>query len=101
MTNSEKQRDLADPLAGEAHHESGEDIHRPLLHKLVEAQSYATPDAIAVVYEEECLTYAAIEHTSEMLATKLRVAGIGPEKRVAIGLERGLALVIGILAVLK
>ncbi|HEY1351601.1 MAG TPA: amino acid adenylation domain-containing protein [Ktedonobacteraceae bacterium] len=97
MASSEKQRAL--PATGTAHSQAAS--HQHLLHTLFETRCRASPDAIAVVYEDACLTYAALERQSAALACTLQELSIGPECRVALALERGLELVIAILGVLK
>src|SRR6185369_5109713 len=71
------------------------------LHDLVAAQAARTPDAEAVVGEEERLTYAELMARASQLARTLRKMGIGPEKRVGLCLRRTpdlLAAILGILA---
>jgi len=60
-----------------------------------------TPDAIAVVYEAESLTYAELNRGANRLAHYLRRFVSGAEIRVALCVERSLELVIGLLATLK
>ncbi|MGI8546381.1 MAG: amino acid adenylation domain-containing protein [Gemmatimonadaceae bacterium] len=69
--------------------------------ELVEAQVARTPDAVAVVYEGEQLTYAELNTRANQLAHYLQTLGVGPEVRVALCLERSLELVVSVLAVLK
>ncbi len=59
------------------------------------------PSAIAVVCGEEHVTYAALERRAAELAETLRRAGVGPEVRVGVYLERSVELVLGLLAVIK
>jgi amino acid adenylation domain-containing protein len=66
---------------------------------LIEAQMQATPDAVAVVVGEVNVSYRALEQRVAHVAAELRALGLGPDKRVAIHLERSLELVIGLLAV--
>ncbi|MGZ7457997.1 amino acid adenylation domain-containing protein [Pseudomonas sp. Ma2-10] len=73
----------------------------PTLHHLFEAQAAQRPDAVALVYEGEHLTYAALNAQANRLARKLREQGVGPEVRVGIATERAMPLVIGLLAILK
>lgn len=73
----------------------------PTLHQLFEAQAEQRPDAIALVYEGEQLTYAALNAQSNRMARKLREQGVGPEVRVGIATERAMPLVVGLLAILK
>ena len=71
------------------------------IHELFEAQAARTPGAVAVRFEEESLTYAELNERANRLAHHLRGRGVGPEVRVGICLERGLEMVVAILAVLK
>ena len=72
------------------------------VHELFEAQVARTPDAVAVVFEGEQLTYAALNGRANQLARYLQeVYGVGPEVRVALCLERSLELVVALLGVLK
>ncbi len=59
------------------------------------------PDAIAVIHEEEILTYRALDERSNQLAHYLRSQGVGKDILVGICLERSLDMIIGILAVFK
>ena len=71
------------------------------LHELIEEQVERSPEAVAVVFEQEQLTYAELNGRANHLAHYLRKFGIGPEVRVGICLERSLEMVIGLLGVLK
>jgi aspartate racemase len=71
------------------------------IHQLFEAQVERTPDAIAVVFEAEQLTYGELNRRANQLAHHLRALGVGPEVLVAICLERSLEMVIGLLGILK
>ena len=71
------------------------------VHQLFEAQVARTPDAIAVVFEAEQLTYGELNCRANQLAHYLRALGVGPEVLVAICLERSLEMVIGLLGILK
>ncbi|MDR6918790.1 amino acid adenylation domain-containing protein/non-ribosomal peptide synthase protein (TIGR01720 family) [Pseudomonas sp. 3296] len=73
----------------------------PTLHQLFEAQVAQRPNAIALTYEGEQLTYAALNAQANRLARTLREQGVGPEVRVGIATERAMPLVIGLLAILK
>ena len=71
------------------------------LHTLFEQQVERTPEAVAVVYEDERLTYAELNRRANHLAQHLRRRGVGPEVLVGLYLERSLELVLGLLATLK
>ncbi|HYH79110.1 MAG TPA: amino acid adenylation domain-containing protein, partial [Longimicrobium sp.] len=71
------------------------------IHELFEAQAARTPDAVAVRFEEESLTYAELDGRANRLANHLRRRGVGLETRVGICLERGMEMIVSVLAVLK
>ena len=61
------------------------------IHELFEEQVQRTPDAVAVVYEEQSLTYAELNARANRLARHyLRSLGVGPDRRVGICVERSL-----------
>ncbi|RMR60974.1 non-ribosomal peptide synthetase [Pseudomonas cichorii] len=68
---------------------------------LFEEQVKAQPNAIALVYEQQQLTYAQLNRRANQLAQRLLVHGIQPEQRVAICADRGVEMIVGLLAVLK
>jgi amino acid adenylation domain-containing protein/FkbH-like protein len=71
------------------------------IHELFEAQAERTPDAVAVVYEDQQLSYAELNARSNRLAHYLRGLGVKPDDRLAICVERSLEMVVGLLAILK
>jgi amino acid adenylation domain-containing protein len=71
------------------------------IHELFEAQVRRTPEAVALEFERESLTYAELDRRANRLARKLRALGVGPERPVALCLHRSLEMLISILAVLK
>ncbi len=71
------------------------------LHQLFEAQAEKTPDAVAVVYEDQQLTYRELNARANRLARYLQQLGVGPDVLVGLCVERSLELVIGILGILK
>jgi amino acid adenylation domain-containing protein len=76
-------------------------LREKLLHELFEAQVEHSPDAVAVVHERHSMTYAELNRRSNQLASYLRTKGVGPDKLVALCLERSVELVIGLLGILK
>jgi amino acid adenylation domain-containing protein len=72
-----------------------------LIHELFEEQVERSPHAVALVYEEQSLTYGELNARANRLARHLRKLGVGPEERVAICLERSLEMVVALLATLK
>ncbi|MEE1891251.1 condensation domain-containing protein, partial [Pseudomonas carassii] len=71
------------------------------LHGLIEAQVLRTPGAVAVRAEEGELTYRQLDEQANRLAHHLIALGVRPDDRVAICVERGLSMVVGLLAILK
>lgn len=71
------------------------------IHKLFEEQVRLTPDAIAVVFEGEQLTYRELNAKANQLAHYLQRLGVGPEVLVGLCVERSLEMVISLLGVLK
>ncbi|HEX8360313.1 MAG TPA: amino acid adenylation domain-containing protein, partial [Longimicrobium sp.] len=71
------------------------------IHELFEAQVERTPRAVALVCEEERLTYAELNARANRLAHHLRERGVGPDQRVALCVERSVEMVVGLLGVLK
>ncbi|MET0396796.1 MAG: amino acid adenylation domain-containing protein, partial [Longimicrobiaceae bacterium] len=71
------------------------------LHELFAEQAGRTPDAVAVVFEGEPLTYAGLEARSSRLARQLAAMGVGPETRVGVCAERSLELVVALLGTLE
>ncbi len=68
---------------------------------LIEQQVLRTPDATALVFADERLSYAQLNARANRLAHKLIEAGVGPERLVGIALERSIEMVVGLLAILK
>ncbi|WP_414587305.1 amino acid adenylation domain-containing protein [Scytonema sp. PCC 10023] len=71
------------------------------LHSLFEEQVQKTPDAIAVVFEEQRLTYSELNTRANQLAHYLQALGVGPEVLVGVCLERSVEMVVGLLGILK
>ncbi|WP_420126319.1 amino acid adenylation domain-containing protein, partial [Longimicrobium sp.] len=71
------------------------------IHELFQAQAARTPDAEAVAFEGERLTYAELNARANRLAHHLRSLGVGPDARVAVCVERSAEMVVALLAVMK
>ena len=71
------------------------------VHELIEEQVLRTPEAVAVVFQNQQLTYAELNRRANQLAHSLRNMGVGPEARVGICMERSFEMVIGLLGILK
>ncbi|MCE5291422.1 MAG: amino acid adenylation domain-containing protein [Nocardiaceae bacterium] len=70
-----------------------------LLNHAFERQALITPDAVAVEFEGEFLTYAEFSARVNRLARYLKSIGVGPETRVALGMRRSLDLVVGMYSI--
>ncbi|WP_338125273.1 amino acid adenylation domain-containing protein, partial [Pseudomonas congelans] len=75
--------------------------HEQTIHGLFEAQVARTPDALAVLHGEQRLTYRELNEQANRLAHALRKQGVQPDSRVGICVERGVEMVVGLLAILK
>ena len=71
------------------------------VHQLFEEQVKRTPEAVAVVFEEQQLTYRELNSRANQLAHYLKKLGVGPEVLVGICVERSLEMIVGLLGVLK
>jgi amino acid adenylation domain-containing protein/thioester reductase-like protein/FkbM family methyltransferase len=71
------------------------------IHQLFEEQVELTPDAIAVEFGNQQLTYDELNHRANQLAHYLQSLGVKPDTLVGLCVERSLEMVIGLLAILK
>jgi amino acid adenylation domain-containing protein len=71
------------------------------IHELFEAQAQRTPDAVAVVFEDQQITYRQLNERADKLAHYLQQLGVKPEVLVGICVERSLEMVVGLLGILK
>nr|VFJ54095.1 MAG: AMP-binding enzyme [Candidatus Kentron sp. FM] len=71
------------------------------IHQLFEAQVERAPDAMAVVFEGQQLTYQELNRRANRLAHHLQSLGVKPETLVGICVERSLEMIVGLLAILK
>jgi len=71
------------------------------IHQLFEQQVERTPDAIAVVFENQQLTYRELNNQANRVAHYLQTLGVKPEMLVGICIERSLEMVVGVLGILK
>ncbi|MBW8480960.1 non-ribosomal peptide synthetase [Actinomadura parmotrematis] len=77
------------------------DVPAGTLTDRLEAQAAATPDAVAVLFEDATLTYAELHARADALAAELRARGAGPGAIVGVALPRSLDLMVALVAVLK
>jgi amino acid adenylation domain-containing protein len=68
---------------------------------LIREQVALRPDSKAVSFEGDALTYTELDIRSTRLARQIQLLGVGPESLVCVCVERGLEMVVSILAVLK
>ena len=71
------------------------------IHQLFEAQVERTPEAVAVVYKGQELTYRGLNERANQVAHYLQKQGVGPETLVSICIERSMDMAIGLLGILK
>ncbi len=71
------------------------------LHQLFEAQVERTPDAVAVTFEDESLSYQELNQRANQVAHYLRKLGVGPEALVGACMDRSIEMMTGLLGILK
>ncbi|MBU7585509.1 MAG: amino acid adenylation domain-containing protein [Nostoc sp. TH1S01] len=71
------------------------------IHKLFEEQVERTPDAVAVVFDNQQLTYRELNCCANSLAHYLQSLGVKPDTLVGLCVERSLSMIIGVLGILK
>ncbi|HEX6046564.1 MAG TPA: amino acid adenylation domain-containing protein [Pyrinomonadaceae bacterium] len=71
------------------------------IHELFEAQARRTPDHVALVFENECLTYGELNGQANRVARYLRDAGVQSDELVGLLMSRSLRMVVGVLGILK
>jgi amino acid adenylation domain-containing protein len=71
------------------------------IHQLFEEQVERTPDAVAVVFEGQQLTYNELNCRANQLAHYLQSLGVKPDELVGICVERSLEMIVGLLGILK
>jgi amino acid adenylation domain-containing protein/non-ribosomal peptide synthase protein (TIGR01720 family) len=81
--------------------EAGVASHETTLVQLFEAQVERTPEAIALVFGEQRLSYRELNQRANQLAHHLRRLGVGPNVLVGLFLERSLEMVVGLYGILK
>ncbi|MFL1501830.1 amino acid adenylation domain-containing protein [Pseudomonas sp. S191] len=72
-----------------------------LVHELVADRARENPDAVAVKFDAQTLTYGELDRQANRLAHALITRGVGPEVRVAIAMPRSAEIMVAFLAVLK
>jgi amino acid adenylation domain-containing protein len=92
----ERRQLLVQSNYSETDHSRGE-----CLHELFAQQALRTPDAVALVFEEQQVSYRELNGRANQLAHYLRGLGVGPETLVGICVERSIEMVLGLLGILK
>ncbi|NWD72409.1 amino acid adenylation domain-containing protein, partial [Pseudomonas gingeri] len=72
-----------------------------LIHQQFEARAAGRPEAVALMYQGESLSYGELNARANQVAHRLLALGVRPDDRVAICVERGPAMIIGLLGILK
>lgn len=71
------------------------------VHRLIEEQAARTPDAVALVCEDQSLTYAELDRRANQLARRLAALGVGPDVLVGLCTERSIEMMVGLLGIHK
>jgi amino acid adenylation domain-containing protein len=71
------------------------------VHSLFEGQVERTPEAVALVFAEQQLSYRELNERANQLGHYLRAAGVGPEVLVGLCLERSVEMIVAVLGILK
>ena len=74
---------------------------RLCLHQRIEDQADRTPDAVALCFEKETLTYSQLDRRANQVAHLLQQQGVGPDVLVGLCVERSVEMVVGLLGILK
>jgi amino acid adenylation domain-containing protein len=75
--------------------------HDKCLHELFAEQAAKTPDSVALIYEDQQISYGELDRRSNRLAHYLRGLGVGPDVIVGLCVERSAEMVVGLLGILK
>jgi len=86
---------------GRAPHLPANDTQSKCVHHLFEEQVALTPNATAVVFANDQMTYAELNQRADIIAEQLQTMGVETDVPVGISLERSFEMVIGVLAILK
>jgi amino acid adenylation domain-containing protein/FkbH-like protein len=71
------------------------------IHELFEAQVERTPNAVALVFGKQSVTYDELNQRANRLAHYLQKHSVGPDVLVGISMERSVQMIVGMLAILK
>ncbi|HEV2659734.1 MAG TPA: amino acid adenylation domain-containing protein, partial [Ktedonobacteraceae bacterium] len=96
LTEAERQRILVEWNATQSSF-----LEHSCIHQLFEEQAQRTPDAVAVVFEQQRLTYRELNRRANRVAHALVAAGVEPDSFVGVAMERSIEMVVALLAVIK
>jgi amino acid adenylation domain-containing protein len=97
LLTTDEQRQLL-----EEWNQTGVDYPREVcLHELFEEQAERTPETVALVFEDQQLSYRELNRRANRLAHHLQAVGVGAETVVGIMMERSVEMVVGLLGILK
>jgi amino acid adenylation domain-containing protein len=96
LTEEERQQLLVEWNSTESEYPTDKCIHQ-----LFEEKAEQTPNAVAVVFKDQELTYQQLNQRANQLAHHLQSLGVGPEVLVGICVKRSLEMVVGLLGILK
>jgi natural product biosynthesis luciferase-like monooxygenase protein len=71
------------------------------VHRLIEEQAARTPDHVALVCEDQSLSYRELDRRSNQLARRLASLGVGPDVLVGLCTERSIEMMVGLIAIQK
>ena len=71
------------------------------IHQLIEAQAEERPHAVAIVYEDQQLTYRQLNHRANQMARHLRHLGVGPEIVVGVFMDRSIEMMVALVGIHK
>ena len=71
------------------------------VHRLIEEQAARTPDAVALVCEDQSLSYGELDRRANQLARRLAALGVGPDVLVGLCTERSIEMMVGLLGIHK
>ncbi|MBC8087797.1 MAG: AMP-binding protein, partial [Phycisphaerae bacterium] len=97
LATGAERRQLVDEWSGAGQQFSDE----PSLAARFEAQAALTPNAVALSFENESLTYSELNARANQLAHFLRARGVGSESLVGLLLERSIEMLVGLLGIVK
>jgi len=96
LLDDEERSQLARWSVNARHH--GEPVP---VHRLIERQAATQPDAVALVFDGQTLSYRELNRRANQVAHRLIVQGVRPETKIGVALERSVELVVALLGVMK